>query len=112
MFSHDVVDMAEDEVIDDESVPASSISCKLRMYSTAQRNVSTLLTLRLLLLLLLPPEEDRPLPAPLPLLLASSQKAVGMCWRRTANPMLTCLTRLRSRALRRATEAGGAGGRT
>lgn len=83
MFSHDVVDMAEDEVVDDESVdPASSNSCRLRMYSTAQRRVSTLLTLRLLLLLLLlpPEEEQRPLPAPLPLaLLASSQKAVGMC---------------------------------
>lgn len=33
----------------------------------------------------------------------------GICWRRTAKPVLTCLTRLRSRALRRATEAGGWG---
>lgn len=35
----------------------------------------------------------------------------GMCWRRTAKPVLTCFTRLRSRALRRATEAGGSGPR-
>ena len=33
----------------------------------------------------------------------------GMCCRKTANPVLTCLTRLRSRAFLRATDAGGSG---
>ena len=106
MFSDE--EQALDEVDDAESLhpSESNISCRLRMYSTAHRKVSTLLTLRLLLLP--PPLDDRPLS----LAVLASQNEVGMCWRKTAKPMLTCLTRLRSRALRRATEAGGAGGNT
>lgn len=104
-FSLDEVEPADDA----PDASPSNISCRLRIYSTAQRNVSTLLTLRLLLDE--EEEEDRPPLPSFPLLLLL-QKEVGMCWRRTAKPMLTCLTRLRSRALRRATEAGGGGGST
>ena len=63
--------LEEADAVDADASP-SSISCRLRMYSTAQRNVSTLLTLRLLL------DEDDDDERPLPSLLLL-QNDVGMC---------------------------------
>uniref|UniRef100_A0A8W7PAX9 Uncharacterized protein n=1 Tax=Anopheles coluzzii TaxID=1518534 RepID=A0A8W7PAX9_ANOCL len=68
----------------------SSSRSRLLMYSTAIRSVSTLLSF---------------LWTPRAVVPASNASAIssGMRWRSAANPLLTCWTRLRSRAFRRST---------